>query len=140
MNHLLKIIARNDGLRLALGGIASGGVIYGLVHPYPAIAWIAVPGAVVVGAISCFACEHVVESVVKAVLAAVVVFLTLRVIPRTMASDPAWWRLALAGLPLGFVGGMGVGSLLGGVCRLAWEPGIRDRDRDRDRGRGRDGD
>ncbi len=106
----------------------TGGVIYGLVHNYPQIAMIAVPIAIAVGAISCFACEHMVEAVFKAIISGVIVFISLRMAPKMMANDPQWWKIALVSLPLGFLGGMGVGSLLGGACRLAWEPVIRNDD------------
>ncbi|MCX6864637.1 MAG: hypothetical protein NTV46_00200 [Verrucomicrobia bacterium] len=120
----MKIIAQRDWLRLIFGGIVTGGVIYGLVHNYPQIAMIAVPIAIAVGAISCFACEHMVEAVFKAIISGVIVFLALRMAPTMMAHDPQWWKIALLSVPLGLLGGMGVGSLLGGACRLVWEPVI----------------
>ena len=120
----IKIIAQSDWLRLIVGGVVTGVVIYGLVHEYYQIAWIAVPVAVLIGAMSCFVCETMVEAIVKASIAAVIVFLALRTTPRMMAHDPHWWKIALVSLPLGFIGGMGVGSLLGGICRLFWEPPV----------------
>lgn len=69
-----------------------------------------------------------VEAVYKAVIAGVVVFLSLRTAPKIMTNDPQWWKIALVSLPLGFIGGMGIGSLLGGACRLVWEPVIRNYD------------
>jgi hypothetical protein len=124
---LLKIIAHHEWLRLAVGGVVSGGVAYGLVHAYPAIAWFAVAGAVVIGAISSLAMEHLPESVVKAVMAAVLVQLAVTILPRTMANDPSWWRIGFTGLAVGFLVGMGVGSLVGGVCRSVWVPDFRGR-------------
>jgi hypothetical protein len=120
----IKIIAQSDCLQLIMGGVVSGLVIYGLAHEYYQIAWIAVPVAVLIGAISCFVCEQMVESIVKAAIAAVIVFLALRTTPKMMAHDPDLWKIALVSLPLGFIGGMGVGSLLGGIFRLFWEPAI----------------
>ena len=120
----IKIIAQSDWLRLIIGGVVTGPVIYGLVRDYGQIAWIAVPVAALIGAMSCFACEPMVEAIVKAAIATVIVFLALRTAPEMMAHDPDWWKIALVSLPLGFIGGMGVGSLLGGICRLFWEPAV----------------
>jgi hypothetical protein len=118
----IKIIAQSDWLRLIFGGVFAGLAIYGLVHEYYHIAWIAVPVAVLIGAMSCFAYETMVEAVVKASIAALIVFVLLRTIPKMMAHEPDWRKSALVSLPLGFIGGMGFGSLLGGIFRLFWEP------------------
>lgn len=125
----MKCIAQSAWLRLIFGGIAAGCVIYGLVHSHPRVAVVAVPLAIVVGAISCSVCEHLVEALVKAMLSGVIVFLSLRMAPKMMAGDPQWWKIAILSLPLGFLGGVGVGSILGAVCRLAWRPVSGNHDR-----------
>jgi len=122
----LTTIAQSDWLRLIFGGIITGAAIYGLTHPYPQVAWIAVPIAGLNGAISCFICEHMVEAIFKAVIAAIIVFFAIRITPQIIAKNPTWWKVALVSFPIGLLGGLGIGSLLGGVCRLFWVPPIHD--------------
>ena len=69
------------------------------------------------------------QRVDKAMLSGVIVFLSLRMAPKMMAGDPQWWKIAILSLPLGFLGGVGVGSILGAVCRLAWRPVSGNHDR-----------
>lgn len=103
-------------------------MIYGLVGHYLQVAWIAVPIAILTGSISCFMRDHMVEAVYKAVLAGVIVFFTLRKIPGVIANNPQWWVIGFLGMSVGCLGGMGIGSLLGGACRLAWNPDTSEED------------
>lgn len=124
----LRIVAQSDWLRLTLGGLVSGCAIYLLVSEYPQIVWIAVPIAFAIGAVSCFACEHMFEAVFKAVLAAIIMFFALRIASKIIVEGVAWWKVVLVSLPIGFLGGMGIGSLLGAMCRLLYDPNIRPND------------
>ncbi|HEY1123666.1 MAG TPA: hypothetical protein VGE67_18765 [Haloferula sp.] len=117
----LASLVRNNGFRLAIGGLASGAAAYALAHPFPQIVWIAVVIAVLVGAESCFASETIVEALLKTLLCAPLISLFMVALPKITMKNPAGWKLALGGGGIGFLLGVGIGSLLGALCRLAWE-------------------
>ena len=67
-----------------------------------------------------------VEAIIKALIAAVIVFFALRLAPKIMTAEPAWWLVALIAIAIGFVGGGGIGAIIGGISRTIWNPTIID--------------
>lgn len=117
----MSAIIQSDWTRLLLGGLGAGAAVWGLISPYPQLVWIAIPTAALFGAISCFACEHMVESLVKAVLAGTVILAALQVASKLPTDEPVWWKAALIALAIGFLGGLGAGGILGSIIRLFWK-------------------
>jgi hypothetical protein len=121
--NALKYIARNGSWRVCIGGLASGGVAYALVSGFPpAVFWTAVGVAFFIGALSSMPCETIVEAIVKAVIASVVVFMALMAMHKFVEKHPSSWALGFFSFLVGLLIGMGTGSLLGAVCRLAYDP------------------
>ena len=118
----MKNIAQKNWLRWTLGGVVTGGMNYGLFHNSPEIALIAVPTAVLIGAFWCINPERIVPSMVQAGIAGLMLILTHHTTIKIMMNDTQWWKVAPVGLFLGFLGGVSVGALLGGLCRHFWEP------------------
>lgn len=118
----MKTIIQSDWTRLFLGGVCSGIGVWALTIPYPQLVWIAIPTAALIGAISCFAYEHMVEAVVKAIIAGTLILVSLHVASRLPADEPVWWKTALIAFPIGFLGGLGMGGLLGAFFRLFRKP------------------
>ena len=65
-------------------------------------------------------CKHWVEAIVKLLISALPAYFLIRLIPKMLAGDPAWWKISLIVLSLGFLVGMGIGSLIGGLYSLCF--------------------
>ena len=117
--NLLKTIARSGWRRMALGGIVSGGLVYGLVHGSPGMVWIAVAAAVVSGAVRSRPCNRPAEAVVEAIMIAALGSLMIPVLdsPKRWESDAPRWMMVCGRLVLGTMGGLVVGCLVGGLGR-----------------------
>ncbi len=102
-------------------------MIYGLTYQHPQDAVSAVPVAALIGGVFSFSCESRTISIVKAVLAGIMVFAAVCYMPAYLTKDATWWEIARFVIIVGFFGGIGFGALLGGLFKSLRDASADDR-------------
>ena len=118
---ILKKIANNDGLLLLLGGALSGGVAFLFTSYFQVFTIIGVIIAVLSGVIGCFLRQHFFEALVLSILCSLLLY-GLVDLEAKFDDSTSYWKILLFSIGMSFTIGTVVGSLLGSMAKLLYEP------------------
>ena len=122
--HLVKIAMNNDWFLLCIGGALSAFANFLISSHFEVFTILGVLVTLVIGAFACFMRQHVPEAIGLSIVSSIPLFCIIHFFVNHIDESTSYLLAALVSAGLAVFLGIIIGSLLGSIARLFFDPNL----------------